>query len=245
MASAYIQKLQDMDGNDIYPMTVADAVYVQTSSGSTVSQQKLTDKLADMENSFQVGCNTLVSKLEELGITPSSSSPTDIAVAIQTACSTYYNKGVAAADARVNKSSASYSQGVADADARVNTSSASYQQGYSTGYSAGAASADTSAAYNNGYNAGVAAADARVNTSSASYKQGSSDGIAAVQANPGNYNLTTHGSSTQYFQAAYDGGNVTLRRTTGGLSEYMGSFYISEDSWGDSGQYTGSYTYSW
>ncbi len=215
----YIKQLKNENGDCVYPLTKAEAVYIQKTDGTTVKQQKLDDKLAEMESSFQAGCDTLVNKLKELGITPSSSSPTDIAAAIQTACSTYYNKGVAAADARVNKASASYSQGVTDADNRVNTNSASY----SAGYAQGKADADTTSAYNNGYNAG----------------------IEAVKANPGNYNLTTHGSSTQYFQAAYDGGNVNLRRTTGGIDVNMGHFYISEENWSGSNSCTGGYTFTW
>lgn len=248
MASAYIQKLQDMDGNDIYPMTVADAVYVQTTSGSTVSQQKLTDKLADMENSFQVGCNTLVSKLEELGITPSSSSPTDIAEAIQTACSTYYNKGVAAADARVNKSSASYSQGVADADARVNTSSASYSRGvtdadnransnstnwkdgynngYNAGYNQGKADADTSSAYNNGYNAGVAAGKAAVSgsVSATCYWSNDNDGGGGTRA-------ATNGQASA--TATISGGKLSVSvsgYSKGTAWRWEGDSWISEHS---------------
>ncbi len=161
----YIKQLKNENGDCVYPLTKAEAVYIQKTDGTTVKQQKLDDKLAEMESSFQAGCDTLVNKLKELGITPSSSSPTDIAAAIQTACSTYYNKGVAAADNRVNGNSASYKQGVTDADNRVDGNSASYKQGYSNGYAQGKADADTTSAYNNGYNAGVAAGKQAVNGS--------------------------------------------------------------------------------
>lgn len=59
--------------------------------------------ISEMKTSFQDGCNTLVSKLTELGVTPASSSPTDIAAAIEQLYSDRYNAGVTAADARASK----------------------------------------------------------------------------------------------------------------------------------------------
>jgi prepilin-type N-terminal cleavage/methylation domain-containing protein len=54
-----------------------------------------------------------------------------------------YNAGIAAADARVNKSSESYktgyNDGVSAADSRVNNDSESYKAGYNAGYTAGKA----------------------------------------------------------------------------------------------------------
>lgn len=172
--NAYIQKLMDKEGNDVYPVTTASAVFVQTKSGDVISQQTLESKLASMESSFQAGCDTLVNKLKTLGVTPASSSPTDIAAAMDTLATNKYNAGVTAADARVNTSSASYSQGVTDADARTNTSSASYSAGRSQGQAdvkanPGGYGLITQDDYNNYgtscYNNGVAAGKAAVSGS--------------------------------------------------------------------------------
>lgn len=172
--SAYRQKLMDKEGNDVYPITTADAVFVQTSSGGTYSQKTLATKLSEMESSFQAGCNTLVNKLKSLGVTPASSSPSDIAAAMDTLKNNYYNAGVSAADSRVNTSSASYSRGVSDADGRVNGNSASYTAGRSQGQAdvkanPGGYGLITQTDYNNYgsacYNNGVAAGKAAVNGS--------------------------------------------------------------------------------
>lgn len=116
---AYIQGLVDKEGNSIYPPTVAQAVYVQTKDGTTQKQQKLSDKLAemdstvtDMKSSFTDGVDTLVSKLKELGITPSENSPSGIAQAMQDLADTYYNSGYKTANETVTTTSASYIAGV-------------------------------------------------------------------------------------------------------------------------------------
>lgn len=79
---AYIQSLQNKEGADVYPVTVADAVYVQTTEGSTTSQQKLSAKLKEMETNFTAGCNAIIDKIKSLGVTPSKTSPEGIAEAI-------------------------------------------------------------------------------------------------------------------------------------------------------------------
>jgi hypothetical protein len=153
---AYIQGLVDKEGNSIYPPTVASAVYVQTKSGTTTSQQKLSDKLSDidstvtdMKTSFQDGVDTLVNKLKELGITPSENSPSGIAVAIQTLSETYYNIGYTAANETVTTTSASYTAGVTQGHNDVIASPGDYglitesdletygTEKYNSGYAAG------------------------------------------------------------------------------------------------------------
>lgn len=153
---AYIQGLVDKEGNSIYPPTVASAVYVQTKSGTTTSQQKLSDKLSDidstvtdMKTSFQDGVDTLVNKLKELGITPSENSPSGIAAAIQTLSETYYNIGYTAANETVTTTSASYTAGVTQGHNDVIASPGDYglitesdleaygTEKYNSGYAAG------------------------------------------------------------------------------------------------------------
>lgn len=153
---AYIQGLVDKEGNSIYPPTVASAVYVQTKSGTTTSQQKLSDKLSDidstvtdMKTSFQDGVDTLVSKLKELGITPSENSPSGIAAAIQTLSETYYSNGYTAANETVTTTSASYVAGVKQGHDDVIASPGDYglitesdletygTEKYNSGYAAG------------------------------------------------------------------------------------------------------------
>lgn len=153
---AYIQGLVDKEGNSIYPPTVASAVYVQTKSGTTTSQQKLSDKLSDidstvtdMKTSFQDGVDTLVNKLKELGITPSENSPSGIAAAIQTLSETYYNNGYTAANETVTTTSASYTAGVTQGHNDVIASPGDYglitesdletygTEKYNSGYAAG------------------------------------------------------------------------------------------------------------
>ena len=51
------------------------------------------DECNNIKQSFQDGCNTLVSKCTELGVTPSSNSPTDIANAIQTIANNQWSAG--------------------------------------------------------------------------------------------------------------------------------------------------------
>lgn len=221
--NAYIQKLMDKEGNDVYPITTASAVFVQTKSGDVISQQTLENKLASMESSFQAGCDTLVNKLKALGVTPASSSPSDIAAAMDTLATNKYNAGVTAADARVNKSSASYSQGVTDADARTNTSSASYSAGRSQGQAdvkanPGGYGLITQDAYNNYgttcYNNGVAAGKAAVSGSvsaSASWSgsvegdwqgvKAGTNGSVTVTASISSGKLTVSASGTSVGQA--------------------------------------------
>ena len=51
------------------------------------------DETNSIKQSFQDGCNTLVSKCTELGVTPISNSPNDISNAIQTIATNNYNSG--------------------------------------------------------------------------------------------------------------------------------------------------------
>lgn len=105
---AYIQSLQNKDGADVYPVTVADAVYVQKSDGSTITQTKLSKKiteiestqsgfsstLSEMEKNFTDGCNTIVSALTGLGVTPEATTPAGIAAAIKKLYEDRYNSGI-------------------------------------------------------------------------------------------------------------------------------------------------------
>lgn len=97
---AYIQSLQNKEGVDVYPVTVGDAVYIQTSDGSTVTQKKLTaalseidTKMSEMETNFTDGCNTIVSALKELGVTPSATTPEGIVTAIKEMYANRYSLG--------------------------------------------------------------------------------------------------------------------------------------------------------
>lgn len=51
------------------------------------------DEYNNIKQSFQDGCNTLVSKCTELGVTPISNSPIDIAQAIEDIYDNRYNEG--------------------------------------------------------------------------------------------------------------------------------------------------------
>ncbi len=165
----------------------------------------LNDTISEMKQSFQDGVDTLVAKLTALGITPASSSPDDIAAAIDSLATSKYNAGVAAADARVNTSSASYTSGRTQGQADVKASPGSYglitkemydsygdskwAEGRTYGqnevkanpntYSLYSSSQYTSygnSKYSEGYNKGVSDADGRANSNSANWKNGYSTG---------------------------------------------------------------------
>lgn len=150
MAKAYIQSLQNRDGDSVYPVTTGDAVYLQkTDSDGVITQQTLTKKLESMETSFQDGVDTIVAALTELGVTPESTTPAGIAVAIKAMYSARYDAGVEQGHKDVIADPGAYGlitqdeydaygvekydAGIKYADSRVNTSSASYTQGYSDG----------------------------------------------------------------------------------------------------------------
>lgn len=150
---AYIQSLQNKDGADVYPVTVADAVYVQASDGSTITQTNLSAKLTEMEKNFTDGCNTIVSALTELGVTPEATTPAGIAAAIKKLYSDRYTSGVEQGHKDViadpggyglitktdydNYGEEQYNKGVSYADSRVNTESASYVKGKTDGAAEG------------------------------------------------------------------------------------------------------------
>ena len=54
---------------------------------------ELNDECNNIKQSFQDGCNTLVSKCTELGVTPVSNSPSDISNAIQTIANNQWSAG--------------------------------------------------------------------------------------------------------------------------------------------------------
>lgn len=110
--TAYIQSINDRDGNSVYPVTVSDAVYfVNKDEKGTVTQQTLTDKISKMQSSFQDGVDTIVARLTALGVTPEASTPEGIAAAIEKMYTDRYNDGVTYADNRVNTNSANYKGG--------------------------------------------------------------------------------------------------------------------------------------
>ena len=97
------------------------------------------NSLRNIKQSFQDGCNTLVSKCTELGVTPSSNSPSDISNAIQTIAGNTYNNGYYNGRA----------QGQQDVKNNPNGYGLYTQQQYDQNY-------------NNGYNAGVSAGQGSV-----------------------------------------------------------------------------------
>lgn len=78
---------------------------------------QLSSDLSGVKQSFQDGCNTLVSKCTSLGVTPNSNSPTDISNAMQTIANNQWSAG------NTNGWNTGHSQG--------------YNEGYNAGYSAG------------------------------------------------------------------------------------------------------------
>jgi hypothetical protein len=227
---AYIQDLTDKDGNKVYPITKAEAVYM-SDNATTLDKQ-----IETMQRSFQDGVDTLVNKLKSLGVTPEENSPAGIAAAIEVLAQNKFNDGVASIKIPATVS--------------ITTNGGAGQENYdiADGYYTEAI-VDQSGAYNAGRLQGREDVKANPNGygmySEAQYtafgESKFSEGTKAVQADPGAYNLTTHGSKTEFFQAAYDGGTITLRRTTGGIDDYMGSQYCGDGN----GQVTGGYTFKW
>ena len=66
---AYIQELADKDGNKVYPVTKAEAVYMPDNA-TTLDKQ-----IENMRQSFQDGVVTLVNKLKSFGVTSEENSP--------------------------------------------------------------------------------------------------------------------------------------------------------------------------
>lgn len=227
---AYIQELADKDGNKVYPVTKAEAVYMNDNT-TTLDKQ-----IENMQQSFQDGVDTLVNKLKSLGVTPEENSPAGIAAAIEVLAQNKFNDGVASIKIPATVS--------------ITTNGGVGQENYdiADGYYTEAI-VDQSGAYNAGRLQGREDVKANPNgygfytedQHNAFGELKFSEGTKAVQADPGAYNLTTHGSKTEFFQAAYDGGTITLRRTTGGIDDNMGSQYCGDGN----GQVTGGYTFKW
>lgn len=227
---AYIQELADKDGNKVYPVTKAEAVYMPDNA-TTLDKQ-----IESMQQSFQDGVDTLVNKLKSLGVTPEENSPAGIAAAIEVLAQNKFNDGVASIKIPATVS--------------ITTNGGAGQENYdiADGYYTEAI-VDQSGAYNAGRLQGREDVKANPNgygfytedQHNAFGELKFSEGTKAVQADPGAYNLTTHGSKTEFFQAAYDGGTITLRRTTGGIDDNMGSQYCGDGN----GQVTGGYTFKW
>nr|DAD90519.1 MAG TPA: hypothetical protein [Myoviridae sp. ctiBE32] len=227
---AYIQELADKDGNKVYPVTKAEAVYMADNT-TTLDKQ-----IENMQQSFQDGVDTLVNKLKSLGVTPEENSPAGIATAIDVLAQNKFNDGVASIKIPATVS--------------ITTNGGAGQENYdiADGYYTEAV-VDQSGAYNAGRLQGRE--DVKANPNGYGFYTEDqynafgelkfSEGTKAVQADPGAYNLTTHGSKTEFFQAAYDGGTITLRRTTGGIDDNMGSQYCGDGN----GQVTGGYTFKW
>lgn len=227
---AYIQDLTDKDGNKVYPITKAEAVYM-ADNVTTLDKQ-----IETMQQSFQDGVDTLVNKLKSLGVTPEENSPAGIAAAIEALAQNKFNDGVASIKIPATVS--------------ITTNGGAGQENYdiADGYYTEAI-VDQSGAYNAGRLQGREDVKANPNgygfytedQRNAFGESKFSEGTKAVQADPGAYNLTTHGSKTEFFQAAYDAGTITLRRTTGGIDDNMGSQYCGDGN----GQVTGGYTFKW
>ena len=64
-----------------------------TQAASTNLTNQLYQNITNIKQSFQDGCNILVSKCTELGVTPSSNSPTNISNAIQTIANNQWSAG--------------------------------------------------------------------------------------------------------------------------------------------------------
>lgn len=165
--------------------------------------------ISEMKQSFTDGCNTLVNKLKELGVTPSSSSPTDIAAAIEEIYNNRYTEGKTA--------------GITEADARVNTESASYTSGRTQGQTdvvnnPNTYSLYTEAQFNSNYTIGRAKGREDVTSSPSTYSlytkaeydtnytSGRTQGQTDVTSSPSTYGLYTE---TQYTE------NYTAGRTQG------------------------------
>ena len=74
---------------------------VSTSSRIAASAKAVNELNNKLMESFQVGCNAIVNKLKELGVTPESNSPDDIVKAIETVYNNRYDEGISS----VNKCS--------------------------------------------------------------------------------------------------------------------------------------------
>ena len=92
-------------------------------SAAEEANNQLNSEIASVKQSFQDGCNTLVSKCTELGVTPVSNSPTDISNAIQTIANNQWSAG------------------------NTNGWSAGHTAGYNEGYAAGIATAAPTLTY--------------------------------------------------------------------------------------------------
>lgn len=212
----------------------------------------LNDTIAEMKQSFQDGVDTLVAKLTALGITPASSSPDDIAAAIDSLATSKYNAGVAAADARVNTSSASYTSGRTQGQADVKASPGSYglitkemydsygdskwAEGRTYGrnevkanpntYSLYSSSQYTSygnSKYSEGYNKGVSDADGRANSNSANWKNGYSSGYNAGVSAADN---RANSSSTNWkdgYNNGYAAGKNAINGSVSASTSWSGS----------------------
>ena len=60
----------------------------------TMTNKEITNTIGEMKDSFQDGCDTIVSGITAKGVTPASNSPADIVTAIDTLSNNKYNDGV-------------------------------------------------------------------------------------------------------------------------------------------------------
>lgn len=148
--AAYNRLMVDENGDAQYPITTTDCVFLQkTGDNGTITQQKLTDKLSEMETSFQDGVDTIVAALTELGVTPESTTPAGIAAAIKKMYTDRYDSGVEQGhqdviadpgafgliteDEYKKYGEVRYNAGITYADSRVNEESKSYTTGVADG----------------------------------------------------------------------------------------------------------------
>lgn len=86
--SAYEKNLTDKDGNDVYPITKAEAVYMDDNKTTVL------DKIKSMISSFQAGVDGIYNAITAQGTTPASKSQSDVQTAIGTLSTNRYNAGV-------------------------------------------------------------------------------------------------------------------------------------------------------
>lgn len=194
---------------------VADAELDKTSTQPIQNKpvaeavETINTTIADMKQSFTDGCNTLVNKLKELGVTPTSNSPSDIAAAIETLATNKYNQGVEAADARVNTSSASYtsgrSQGQSDVTSDPNTYTLYTKTQMDANYNSGRTQGRTDVE-NSPNTYGLYSYNDYIGYGNTQYSSGRSQGQADVKANPNTYGLYSYNQYVSYGSSQYNSG---------------------------------------
>lgn len=196
--ASYIQSLKNQDGDNVYPVTVADGVYLQeTQSDGTIQQQTLTQKFAAMTKSFQDGVNTIVAKITSLGVTPKETTPEGVAEAVDslykgvTVSQTVHENIVTATATNGNTSLATIPLGNGDGNLSLDLSAEGAENtDYDMGagyYNAGTISVNGLASYTAGYAKAVeklSVNEAKGNLCERHVYNGDYDAHAYVDINP-------------------------------------------------------------